>query len=293
MTQIGTVKLQTQNSGVVDVPVFETGDSASGVFEFVRVETASGTGFIPVTDPADATYPYLRVQSQNNGIVAVTDTAGDDIPDDVVDNFEDADGDPPGPYEDGDTLSTFYTIINADFDRTTTDVIKGGHSLSRESEPGSADQDVIISQPNDGLPNYPDEGETLSLIVSDVARDMQGGVLAAVPDDNDFKGYGISPTSDTFRLWRFDGVGDVTELAQFSDTSSGPLEVVISPPADGEDSVEGAVYELDSDLERDGELGSFDETDDTYAGERGVGVYARSSGDTGTFADELRRGRSL
>ena len=81
MTQIGTVKLQTQNSGVVDVPVFETGDSASGVFEFVRVETASGTGFIPVTDPADATYPYLRVQSQNNGIVAVTDTAGTDIPD--------------------------------------------------------------------------------------------------------------------------------------------------------------------------------------------------------------------
>lgn len=84
MTQIGTVKLQTQNSGVVDVPVFETGDSASGVFEFVRVETASGTGFIPVTDPADATYPYLRVQSQNNGIVAVTDTAGDDIPDSDV-----------------------------------------------------------------------------------------------------------------------------------------------------------------------------------------------------------------
>lgn len=110
MTQIGTVKLQTQNSGVVDVPVFETGDSASGVFEFVRVETASGTGFIPVTDPADATYPYLRVQSQNNGIVAVTDTAGDDIPDSVVhqwkfdegsgatvtDNVGDIDGDISG-----------------------------------------------------------------------------------------------------------------------------------------------------------------------------------------------------
>jgi len=81
MAQIGTVRLETQNSGVVDVPVFEPGDSASGIYEFVRLETASGPGFIPVTDPADATYPYLRVQSQNNGIVAVTDTPGSDIPD--------------------------------------------------------------------------------------------------------------------------------------------------------------------------------------------------------------------
>jgi len=89
MAQIGTVRLETQNSGVVDVPVFEPGDSASGIYEFVRVETASGPGFIPVTDPVDATYPYLRVQSQNNGIVAVTDTPGSDIPDSVIDDFND------------------------------------------------------------------------------------------------------------------------------------------------------------------------------------------------------------
>jgi len=90
MAQIGTVRLETQNSGVVDVPVFEPGDSASGIYEFVRVETASGPGFIPVTDPVDATYPYLRVQSQNNGIVAVTDTPGSDIPDsEVLDDWAD------------------------------------------------------------------------------------------------------------------------------------------------------------------------------------------------------------
>jgi len=88
MAQIGTVRLETQNSGVVDVPVFEPGDSASGIYEFVRVETASGPGFIPVTDPVDATYPYLRVQSQNNGIVAVTDTPGSDIPDSVVAQYD-------------------------------------------------------------------------------------------------------------------------------------------------------------------------------------------------------------
>ena len=83
MAQIGTIKLQTQNSGVVDVPVFDTGDSGSGIYEFVRVETTSGTGFIPTTDPADATYPFLRVQSQNQGVVALTDTENA-IPDSVV-----------------------------------------------------------------------------------------------------------------------------------------------------------------------------------------------------------------
>lgn len=75
MAQIGTIKLQTQNSGTVDVPVFNTGDSGSNVFEFLRVQTASGTGFIPLVDTAEATFPYLRVQSQNNGVVAVHNVA--------------------------------------------------------------------------------------------------------------------------------------------------------------------------------------------------------------------------
>ena len=88
MAQIGTVRLETQNSGTVDVPVFEPGDSASGIYEYVRVQTASGPGFIPVTDPADATYPYLRVQSANDGIVAVTDTPGSAIPDSGIARYK-------------------------------------------------------------------------------------------------------------------------------------------------------------------------------------------------------------
>lgn len=104
MAQIGTVRLETQNSGAVDVPVFEPGDSASGIYEFVRVETASGPGFIPVTDPADATYPYLRVQSQNNGIVAVTDTPGSDIPDSAIARY---DAQSLSGFSEGDTVSTW------------------------------------------------------------------------------------------------------------------------------------------------------------------------------------------
>jgi len=107
MAQLGTIKLQTQNSGVVDVPVFAPGDSGSGIYEFVRVQTASGTGFIPVTDTSSAAYPYLRVQSQNNGIVAVTDTASA-IPDSAVAQFnaKELTG-----LSDGDTVSTWPELV--------------------------------------------------------------------------------------------------------------------------------------------------------------------------------------
>lgn len=75
MAQIGTVEVQTQNNGVVQIPIFETGDSGSNVYEFVRVQTPSGVGFIPLVDPADASFPYIRVQSENNGVVAVHNEA--------------------------------------------------------------------------------------------------------------------------------------------------------------------------------------------------------------------------
>lgn len=87
MAQIGTIQLQSQNNGVVDVPIFETGDSSSEVYEFLRIQTGSGIGFIPVTNTNDATYSFLRVQTQNNGVVAVTDTAGSAIPDSVVTQY--------------------------------------------------------------------------------------------------------------------------------------------------------------------------------------------------------------
>jgi hypothetical protein len=70
MAQIGTAKIET-GSGTVEAPIFSTGDSGSGVYEFWRVETAGGTGFIPLADPSEATHPYVRVQTQNNGVVAV------------------------------------------------------------------------------------------------------------------------------------------------------------------------------------------------------------------------------
>lgn len=86
MVQIATAKIETQGSGTVTVPVFELGDSGSSVLEIFRLETGSGTGFIPLVDPANSNFPYLRVQSQNQGVVAVHNEVALTITADVVYN---------------------------------------------------------------------------------------------------------------------------------------------------------------------------------------------------------------
>lgn len=75
MAQIGTIGVETQNNGTVKVPVFDTADAGSGVHTMWRVQTASGVGFVPLVDPADANLSYIRVQSQNHGVVAVHNKA--------------------------------------------------------------------------------------------------------------------------------------------------------------------------------------------------------------------------
>lgn len=75
MPQIGTIRVETDTNGTVEVPVFDTGDSSIEVYEMVRVETDSGTGFIPVVEPVDSKYPYLRVQTENYGVMALHNDA--------------------------------------------------------------------------------------------------------------------------------------------------------------------------------------------------------------------------
>jgi hypothetical protein len=74
MSQIATVRIETK-SGVTEVPVFEPGDSNPTVLEAWRIKTETGTGFIPLTDPAQAAFPFLRVQTEQ-GVFSVTDTVG-------------------------------------------------------------------------------------------------------------------------------------------------------------------------------------------------------------------------
>lgn len=64
MSQLGEIRIQTPN-GVKQVPVYSTGSSGSNILEVVRVETETGIGYIPITDPTDAKYNYIRVKTQS------------------------------------------------------------------------------------------------------------------------------------------------------------------------------------------------------------------------------------
>ena len=212
------------------------------------------------------------------------------IPDSVLDNFEPADGDPAGPYDDGDNLETYYTIHTGDFERSDSDPIKDDFSLSR-TETAGGDGSFIISRPGDGLPTYPDPGESVSAIID--GQDQFPGLIAGCPDTDQVDGYALLIRDGDIRFRRYDN-GSATTLATSSDSISDfPVEGVVKPPGEGDDNVQASVYELDDNLERDGQVVSFDETDDTYDGERGFGGLCGSGADTGVFADEFRHGRSI
>jgi len=81
MAQIGTVKVETAG-GPVELPVYELGDSGSNRVEAFRVQTASGPGFVPLTEVSAADRPYLRVQTANG--VKAFDTSASGIPDSAL-----------------------------------------------------------------------------------------------------------------------------------------------------------------------------------------------------------------
>ena len=221
------------------------------------------------------------LRSVSTGVIA--------IPDSVVDNFEDADADPPGPYESGQTLSDFYSITGS-FARNDSNPIKDGHSLERTAAENNS---RIISQPGDGLPNYPAEGESVSALIQDFSQFPF--VMSAVPSGS-FSGYGLLVGGvDDIRLWRIDSTSR-TELDTISTTSipNEVVEVVVKPPASGENTVEASVWSVDqTTFERQTQEVTLSGTDDTYAGERGLGIANASSSGTGVFADEIRIRRSI
>ncbi|WP_414837911.1 hypothetical protein ACK3SF_00705 [Candidatus Nanosalina sp. VS9-1] len=61
LAQIGVLKLRT-GSGIEEVPVFDTSDVSQ---DFLRVQTAAGTGALALVDPEQADIPELRVMTSS------------------------------------------------------------------------------------------------------------------------------------------------------------------------------------------------------------------------------------
>jgi hypothetical protein len=69
-TKYGELKVDTPD-GAKSLPVYNKGSSGSSVYEVLKVDTPSGVGYIPLVDPSKASHPYLKVQTNNHGILAV------------------------------------------------------------------------------------------------------------------------------------------------------------------------------------------------------------------------------
>lgn len=153
MAQIGTLEVET-GSGTVQVPVFEPADVDN---DMVRVQTDSGVGVLSLVDPSNAAYPYLRVKTANNGVLAVHDSTTS-LPSGsgVIDDFNDGD------------LSEYQGDTNA-FSTTTSTVFEGTHALLSPASSGSLD--TIYSQ--SGLNTYPQAGNSVDVHIYITAGDTR------------------------------------------------------------------------------------------------------------------------
>lgn len=123
MAQIGTIKLQTQN-GVKELPVYDTADAGSDVYDMVRVQTSSGIGFIPFASTSEASYPELRIQTQNQGILAAHNRAS-------LLNYVMLDD-----FEDGNVNGWNWNSDYGDFYTDSTRTSDGSNSAKLECNPG-------------------------------------------------------------------------------------------------------------------------------------------------------------
>jgi len=160
-------------------------------------------------------------------------SAAVDILDSVVDNFEDAQADPAGVYETGQTLDDYYSgfdgaslvSVSGDHVRQTNTVFAGAQALEMNSGGASTG---IVSHSGDGLNRYFQQGETLEARVYHNGTSTTLGRAAfiyfGVPSND-------SPRTNGFRAEAKAGDDSTIRLGKFSGGSFSELDSVnIAPP---------------------------------------------------------------
>lgn len=104
-----------------------------------------------------------------------------DIPDSVVDNFEEF---PDGPYEEGESLTDYYTGDTGAASIQTATVYEGDRAL----EFGSSGRTThfIYSLGTEDLPRQPQPGETIRLFVNLGASDSRPAFFFGVQDADNY-----------------------------------------------------------------------------------------------------------
>jgi len=72
MAKIGELRLST-DSGIQPVPIYEVGDAEAFVYEYLRINTPNGVGFIPVADQSKAAFPYAPIEVDDEQTLALHD----------------------------------------------------------------------------------------------------------------------------------------------------------------------------------------------------------------------------
>lgn len=196
------------------------------------------------------------------------------IPDSVVDNFEDADADPPGVYEDGETISDYYPngLRTDDIERTTSFAFDGDFGCYLEDSTGDWATTYVISQPGDGLPNYLEQPGTISAWMYDPGSDMDGNhanILFGAPDYDNAYMVGLRMEREEIVFSRIEDGG--TNLAIEDENVNLSEETWYKCIVDWQEDGDIAITAEDTD---ENVVGSMSLNDDTYSGE-GVGVAGR------------------
>lgn len=142
MAKLGEIKLQSPN-GPETLPIYEPSNIGSGVYDVVRVMTEKGVGVIPFTDPESATYKFLKIKTENNGIISAH---GESSLLEIIEDFEDGD---ISEYS-GDKGA--FTVVE-----DSSEAPEGNYYLS-----SSGVNNAAISSTS-GLESYPQQGETFSV----------------------------------------------------------------------------------------------------------------------------------
>jgi len=208
----------------------------------------------------------------------------DAIPDGVVDNFEAVGADPAGPYESGDTIADYYSGDTGSFERVTTNVGDGAHSLGV-----SAGTSAIFSNPGDGLPEYPQEGDTLSFLIRGTSANSFPVVLSNVEDDPSPNCYGheLDTSGGRISIFRydnanFDSFGTRLNQTSVSVSNNTYFFGEVSLPA-GSNQIKFELFNLNANNEKGTSIGSVQTTDSNVSTtNRGIGWATRASSITGT-----------
>ena len=233
-------------------------------------------------------------ESGLRGSLRSVSTGVADIPDTVVDNFNDDDDSPPGVYGPEQGLLDFYTERGSgSFSRESGDAIVGNTALSVIS--GTSD-DILFSGSGDGLNRYPQKGDVLSCFIRDGTenRVFAGYFYGAEFTNDDLSGYyaRIDISGDEVQLLRKDG-GSFSSLGSASVSLVGgqfyDLEVAWhdGTGSESDNTHIVTIYEVENGG-RGSELESFTATDSTYSDNVGIGFRDGSGGTADPMADDYR-----